>query len=132
MEEAITAILLADARVRYLAADRLHWGRLPQSASGTPYLILTLISGLPDYTNSGRSGLEQSRVQIDGYAATPLAARDLTDAAVRVLELYRGTVAGIQLQGGFVAGKRDFQPDSPSGKAILYRRSTDFMLWHSA
>lgn len=132
MEEAITALLLADARVRLLLSTRLHWGRLPQSATGSPYAILNVISGLPDYTNSGRSGLEQSRVQIDGYGSSPLVARDCTQAIVRVLELHRKTVNGVMLQGGFVAGQRDFQPESPSGTAPLYRRSVDFILWHSA
>ena len=132
MEEAITALLLADPRVRFLLSDRLHWGRLPQSATGSPYVILNVISGLPDYTNSGPSGLESSRMQIDGYATSPLVARDCAQAIVRVLELYRGPVGGVQLQGGFVAGKRDFQPENPSGTAPLYRRSVDFILWHSA
>lgn len=132
MEEAITALLLADARVRFLLSNRLHWGRLPQSASGNPYAILNLISGLPDTTNSGPSGLESSRVQIDGYASSLLVARDCAQALVRVLELHRGTVSGVQLQGGFVVGKRDFQPDSPAGNGTLFRRSVDFILWHSA
>ncbi|RYC10072.1 tail completion protein gp17 [Ciceribacter ferrooxidans] len=132
MEEAITALLLADARVRYLVSDRLHWGRLPQSVTGTPYVILTVIGGLPDYVASGRSGLKQSRLQIDGYATTPTVARDCVDAVVRVLELSRGIFSGVRLQGGTVAGERDSQPESPAGKAALYRRSTDFMLWHSA
>lgn len=132
MEEAVTALLLADARVRYLVGNRIHWGRLPQSASTGAYAVLNLVSGLPDYVSSGRSGLEQSRLQVDGYAPSVALARDCTAAIVRVLEAFRGTVAGVQFQGARVAGARDFQPEGPSGKDALFRRSVDLLLWHSA
>lgn len=132
MEEAVTALLLADARVRSLMGSRIHWGRLPQSAGTGAYAVLNLISGLPDYVSSGRSGLTQSRLQIDGYAPSVMLARDCTAAVVSVLEAYRGTVSGVQIQGARVAGARDFQPDGPPGKDTLYRRSVDLILWHSA
>lgn len=131
MEEALTSLLLADARVRYLIGDRLHWGRLPQGVAARPYGILQVISGLPDYVNSGASGLEQSRIQVDGYADTALLARDVAAAITHVLEVFKGTVGGVQLQGGFISGRRDFQVDAAGGSARLYRRSTDILIWHS-
>ncbi|MBP1842008.1 hypothetical protein J2046_000252 [Rhizobium petrolearium] len=128
MEEAVTALLTADARVRYLMGDRIHWGRLPQNAQAGPYVILQVISSPNDYTNSGRSGLKRARLQVDGYADRFLTARDCADAITDVLEKFRGTLSGVTFQGGFIADTRDFQPDGAAGKQ-LYRRSTDIFLW---
>lgn len=132
MEEAVTALLLADARVRYLMSDRVHWGRLPQGVSGRPYVILQVISGIPDNTNSGESGLEVSRLQVDGYGDSALTARDAAQAVTDVLRAFKGTVLGIRIQGGFVLNKRDFQTDAVAGSQKLFRRSIDIQIWHSS
>ncbi|TDK35200.1 DUF3168 domain-containing protein [Rhizobium deserti] len=130
MEEAITALLLADARVRHLISDRIHWGRLPQGASSTAYGILQVVSSQPDITNSGRSGLERVRLQVDGYAKSALLARNIADAITSVIEGARGERSGIMFKGGFIEDRRDFQPDGAAGNQ-LYRRSTDIFVWYS-
>ncbi len=131
MEEAVTQLLLADARVRFLISDRLHWGRLPQGRTDKAFAILQVATGLPDYVNSGPSGLEQTRLQVDGYALTAVGARDIAAAIIGVLEAFKGTVAGVLMQGGFIVRKGDSQPDGAGGSTQLYRRSTDIILWHS-
>ncbi|MCC2608388.1 tail completion protein gp17 [Neorhizobium petrolearium] len=131
MEEAVTALLTADARVRYLMGDRIHWGRLPQKAQPGAYVILQVISSQIDHVNSGRSGLERVRLQVDGYADRFLTARDCADAATDILEKYRGKISGVTFQGGLIESRRDFQPDGAAGKQ-LFRRSTDIFLWYSS
>ncbi|MGG7518839.1 tail completion protein gp17 [Allorhizobium undicola] len=130
MEEAVTALLLADARLAALIGNRVHWGRVPQGAA-RPYLILQLISGVPDYASAGRTGLEQSRLQLDAYAESVAVAKAISVAASDALEKARGTYDGVRLQGAFIDGRRDSQPDSTSGAAPVFRRSTDLIIWHS-
>lgn len=130
MEEAITALLLADARLSQLVGNQVHWGRLPQGAKADAYVVLQVISGAPDYTMARRSGLEGNRVQIDGYAKTALAAKAVANAVTAVLEGFRGKRGGVRLQGGFIDTRRDWQPDSAAGNQ-LFRRQHDLMIWHS-
>lgn len=131
MEEAVTALLLSDPALKLFVADRVHWGRIPQGKTGTA-IVLQVISGEPDYTMAGRSGLEASRVQVDGYALTALDAKNACNAALAVLGRHRGMVGDVHLQGGFISSRRDFQPDAAGGSERLFRRSSDIIIWHSS
>lgn len=130
MEEAITALLLADPALALLVGNRVHWGRIPQGKTGTA-IVLQVVGGAPDYTLAGPSGLEPSRVQVDGYALTALEAKQACNRALDVLGFQRGPVLGVTLQGGFIDSRRDFQPDAAGGSERLYRRSSDIIIWHS-
>ncbi|MBP1849693.1 tail completion protein gp17 [Rhizobium halophytocola] len=132
MEEAVTELLLSDAGLRSLVSDNVFWGRLPQSIKAPDYCIFQLVGGGPDYVSSGRSGLEQSRLQIDGYSKQAFKCRDIANAAARVLDLHRGTVLGVRFQGGFIDTPRDFQPETAGNASALFRRSLDILLWHSS
>lgn len=128
MEEALTALLLGDPGVRWLVGDRVHWGRAPQGAK-PDYLVLQVISGRRDYTMQGASGLADARVQFDSYAQEYLVAKRISEAVIALLSGYRGTVSGVQIQGGFVDNDRDMSTETEVKK--LYRRSADIIIWHS-
>ncbi|MGZ2455461.1 DUF3168 domain-containing protein [Rhizobium anhuiense] len=130
MEAAIIALLLADARVKAIAGDRVHFVRAPQGLP-RPYGLLTVVSGTEDYTMQGASGLGSARMQIDGYGETYKSARDLVEAMLAVLSGFRGERSGVNFKGIFIDSRRDL-PASDSGDVTpLFRRSADIIIWFS-
>ncbi|ACM39176.1 MULTISPECIES: tail completion protein gp17 [Rhizobium/Agrobacterium group] len=130
MEEAVTAFLLADAKLSSLISSRVHWGRLPQTET-RPYLILTLASATVDMAQSGRTGWAQSRLQLDGYAESASASKAISMAAFEVLEKARHRQAGVKIHSAIIDTIRDYLPVSTAGAALLYRNSIDLFIWHS-
>lgn len=130
VEDAITALLLSDARLSALVDDRIHWLALPQAANG-PSIVLQIVSGRPDYHAQGASGLEMMRLQIDARAQLFNDAKASSGAAKAVLSGQRISRGGWRFQGGFVAGLRDTVEETAGNVARIFRRSTDIMLWTS-
>jgi hypothetical protein len=96
----------------------VDWGWNAQGIT-PPRVVLVTVSGDDPVAHDGPVGLIERRVQVDCFAATPKAARDL-GAAVRGLNGYRaGNFAGV-----FVAAVRDGLPDTPGGE-VLARVSID-------
>lgn len=128
MEEALVALLLADAGVAALAGDRIHW-TVARPAITPPYAILSAISRVPDVGYAGPTGLWTSRVQVDCYALTYVAALNLARAIIARLSGFSGSHLGITFCGVFLDASRDtFEPDaSPDA---LFRTSMDFTLTH--
>ena len=95
MEEQLRAILLASSGVTALApAARINWGTHPQGA-GLPAVVLNTISDNEGLTQQGPDGLFEGRVQIDAYAATYEAAKQLSRAVRAVLHGYSGGGFGL-------------------------------------
>lgn len=130
MEQAITALLLADARVKAIGGNRLNWLRAPQKTP-RPYGILSWISGRPDYHALGASGLVNARLQIDAYGETYKQASDLIEVILDLLSGFRGEFSGVRFNGIFIDSRRDL-PASDSGDVTpLFRRSADIIIWFS-
>lgn len=130
MEEAVTAILLADPRLAQAIGDRVHWSMAPQNAA-RPYVILQLISDQPDQTFQGRTGFESSRLQIDAYAEKELVAKTILDCAIVALERARGAFSGRTLQGAILQNRRALPASGAAGAQPLFRRSADLIILHS-
>lgn len=126
MEEAIIGLLLGDAAVNRIAADRVNWGRKPQGGGDAPYLVLQMVGGTSDANMQG-GRFRQRRVQVDAYAKTYTLARDLGDAAVKALAGRRaGTVQGI-----FIDTEPRDLPAADAGETNqLFRRSVDIFVSH--
>lgn len=85
MEEAFRAVLLAESALTALVpADRLVWGDV---VSGRTYPLVTLmvVDGAEGLAMTSRTGLWQGRVQIDCYAATMAAAKQISRLIVNRL-----------------------------------------------
>ncbi|WP_180901942.1 hypothetical protein [Martelella soudanensis] len=65
MEAAITQILLGDAAMVLQFGNEIYWGRRPQSATGSKYLTMQVISWPDSYVSSGADRLSAARVQFD-------------------------------------------------------------------
>jgi hypothetical protein len=128
MEEALVALLLADAGVAALVGTSVFWGVRPQGTT-LPAITLTRISGQRDYTNEGASGLVSSRVQIDCEAETYLSSKTVARAVIAAL----AAVPTSTLQGAFVEGERDlYEFDAKTDSAVHpFATSLDVILHHS-
>lgn len=90
MEEDLRTFLVADAGVAAALGARLVWGARPQDED-LPCAVLFRITGSRDYHMAGGSGLIESIVQIDVWAATWLAAKQAARAVAEALKPLAGT-----------------------------------------
>lgn len=131
MEESLVALLLAHAPLTALVGTnptRVYWMRAPQAVA-KPFVVLQVVTNLPDVTHQGPSGLVAGRVQADCYAETYGSAKAVSRAVTGRLSGYRGTVSGTVFDGIFKDSERDGYEDEVSPDK-LYRVSMDFILWH--
>lgn len=121
MEQEITTLLAT-------AAPRLFWGRAPQTAPARPYVVLSRISGAREYHMQGPDGLVSSRIQIDVYADTYIAAHNTGIAIAGALSGYRGGT----IQGVFVDNQRDLTGIEGGDPNELFRLSIDVIVHHTS
>lgn len=122
METQLRALLTGSAAVTALApAARINWGAHPQGKP-LPYIVLAVVSEVPQHTLGGTVNLRQNRVQVDCYADSYAAAHGLAAAVIGALDGYRGG----QFQGVFHAGTRDSREGGTNEADRPYRRSLDF------
>ncbi|MGF7161285.1 hypothetical protein FHS85_002920 [Rhodoligotrophos appendicifer] len=136
MEEVLVNHLLTSSALAALVSDRVFPVVRPQ-AWLRPAIVITKISGLPDYTNDGPSGLASSRYQVDCWADTYAAATDVSRAVKAALSGMdvQGGDGGTpermwRLRGGFVEGERE-SAESDTGGSLLFRVSLDLIIWSS-
>lgn len=122
-ESEFRAILTGSSAVTDIVpAARLNWGEAPQGAAA-PYVCLWLISHFDRTHLRGVTGLFESRVQIDVYAATAKQAMDLGEIIASLLHGYSS--GGFQLirREGTRGPNRETGTNEPTR---LHRRSHDF------
>jgi hypothetical protein len=91
------ALLMEDTAVTALVAERIYPKAMPDGCA-FPAIVVSKATGVGDYTNSGDSGLERARVQVDLYA---------DDGYASMVEL-RNLVR--RLFSGFKGGRRSGSP----------------------
>lgn len=115
MEEIIRARLLASPVA--LITTRIDWGGNPQGAD-MPRVALWPVSGFEGLVLGGPDGIRDGRIQVDCYAATFLALRDLADAVRAALHGYSSgalrtvsilTLPRITREGGSNEADRPFR-----------------------
>jgi hypothetical protein len=116
IEETIYDTLIADTAVDAIVDGRVYAIVMPENSQSYPCITFQRISGTPDVALSGHTGLDQVRVQIDCWAKTFQAAKDLG-----VLVRTAFTDIGIV--------KSDF--DYYEADTKLFRVSQDFQFWQS-
>lgn len=128
MEESLVALLLATAGITSLVSTRIYWTLKPQGAAN-PYIVLTRVSGVRDYTYQEPSRLIASRVQVDCYALTFGSAKAIARAVEVRLSGMKLTQGATVFEGAFTEGERDtFESEATPDK--LFRTSLDFIIWH--
>jgi len=131
MEFALATYLLGQTAISSLVGDRIYWTQLPQG-SGRPYILLSVVSSVPNVVFGGATGLVQSRVQFDcwgdGYYQAKNIARAL-DTLLNGKSLLTTGSGAIRFEGFFLEAERDGH-DDVDAPDDLYRTSLDFIIWH--
>lgn len=105
MQSKLANLLLAHAPLAAMVGNRVQWDVLPQGIpNGT--ISMSVVSGIPDYTMAGASGLVFARIQFDCRDATAAKARAIATALSARLSGFRGVFQGYYFQGCFEANQR--------------------------
>ena len=123
IEKVIYSKLSGDSDVSALVATRIYPVNLPQKPT-YPAIVYTRISGERAYSLGGPSDLASPRFQIDCFASTYSAAKDLASKIRSAINGFRGTVAGVLVQGVFLENDNDIFEDDFS----VYRVSSDYFI----
>jgi len=133
MRVGLRAYLLDDAAIAAIVGSRVHPLVLPQGDTG-PSIVYSRISAVGDHHMSAASGLVQTRLQLDCWAASLDNAAALADLVKQRLDGFSGTMLwgedspaeAIVVQGIFFDGEReDFD-----NAAKLHRVSRDYLIWY--
>lgn len=131
VETATIAYLLGDSAIGALINTRVYPLARPQG-SALPAITLTRISGGPLYADDGEVGLLDARLQIDSYAVTYTAAKDLAAAVANRLSAVRDVVqSGVTLLYGMLDSEQDLRESGTDEFEYLYRVRQDFIIWTS-
>lgn len=131
MENALATYLLAQASIQALVGDRIYWVQIPQGST-RPYIILSVVSSVPDVVFQGATGLVQSRVQFDCWGEDYYSAKNVARALDTLLngrKLTTPGTGGIRFEGFFIEAERDGH-DDVEAPDDLFRTSLDFIIWH--
>lgn len=108
-------------------ASRIYPRVMPQNPT-LPLLVYNRISAPRVYSQSGDSGLVNSRYQFDVWAQNPDDVESLSDALITLLSGYTGAMGTENVQASFVENDADGY-DAETG---LFRRSVDVIFWKEA
>lgn len=131
MENALIQLLLGNPAVVAALGDRINWGRKPQDVRGYPYVTLQVVTADPSYTTSGNVKLRSHRVQFDVYGETYLSTLQAYRAIRDLLSGFKGVVGDVTFGGIFQDSERDLPAADAGDVTVLFRKSTDFIIWHS-
>ena len=128
MQKAVTAILLADAGIAGVVAQRVYPNGFPQGAV-RPAIAVSTAASEPYYDDAGEAGLDRARFQIDCQASTFGAAKDLAAAVRAALSAYTGDIAGYGVQLATLEDERDFREGGANAAEYLHTVQMDFTVW---
>lgn len=130
IEEAVQKIMVDDAGIGALAANRIYPQILPQGAT-LPAITWQRISGSHLEDLGGEDILAHPRLQINCWAATVSAASDLRDAVRAALVDYTGVVLAVVISHISLEDDGDlFEPSVSSKEERRFGRRLDFIVWH--
>lgn len=134
IEEALRAILTANAGVTAIVSTRVYPVVIPQAAT-LPAVAYQRISATREHNLGGPGGLTRVRFQLTMAAATYAAMKALANAVRVALDGYRGTVSGVFVQAALSEGEREqFVGETVQTGAeanMTYNTQLDVLVWHS-
>jgi hypothetical protein len=128
IEEAVVARMLADSALAALIDQRLYPLVIPQDVA-LPAVAYQKIDSPKTSSHSGRSDLARSRFQFACLAATYAGAKALASAVVDCWWGWRGTAAGVRIDGSLVENDSDSEIDR--GSLVEPVVMIDVVIWHA-
>lgn len=129
IEAAITKHLTEAAGLAGVLGGRVYPKHLPQNPT-YPAIAYHRISGPREHSHDGSSGLAHPRFQLDLFARTHVAAKDLAEKVRLALDGYKGVmggVGGVDVNGAFLEDDDDGYDDDLK----VYWWRMDFTVWHN-
>jgi hypothetical protein len=126
MEEDVIGLLLATAPITALVADRVCPARRPQG-SPMPVIVVTRISGAPEYADDGEIGLEAVRLQIDSWATTYTAAKQLGRLVRDRLSAFSGVYGATDFSYIMLDEERDLSEQGANQTDYPFRIAQDWI-----
>lgn len=130
IEEAVYNRLANTSAVTALVSTRIYAGMAPPGPT-PPLVIFNKISGPRVATLDGPTGLAQPTFQIDAYATTYLAAKNLANAVRIALDGWRATDGAVVIQGTSLLGERDGIEEGMSPPDRWFRCGMDYEISHT-
>jgi len=129
VEKALRSILMNDAAVHNLVADRI-FPIVRREGSALPAITYQQISGVRDHVFEGPSGFVESRFQINCWASTYEQADTLADAVRSVLDGYDGTSEGVVIKCIHLIDEGDMPSLLADNEALNFHgKRLDIMIW---
>ena len=129
IEEALVAILQADATVSGLVNDRIYPLVAPVGAE-LPAITYQRISGVRMETLQGPTGLAAPRFQFSCLANTYSQAKSLANAVRQALDGYSGTVNGVVIDSILCKNEQDGFNAADDENEESYLVYVDMTVWH--
>lgn len=125
-EQALYALLAADAGIAARVASRIYPGQLPQGTL-LPALVVEHVDSQPLPTIDAQAGfsLVQSRLQVTALAKTYTDQKAVLDAVRAALNYQRGVIAGVRVMH---IVRDTVGPDLRDDDLQVYVQSMDFMV----
>lgn len=135
IESALRAHLIANAGVTAIVGSRVYMKHAPTTAT-YPYIVMHKIGKRPSRHSLAACGLCDHSFQLDCWAQTDKAAKDLADEIRDGLDHYQGTLGS----GGetiyahvvrYINDYDDFDNPSDASEQGEYRTIVELRIWHA-
>lgn len=138
-EAALVSMLIQGSPnpVADLVGTRVYPLRLPQTNTAPVlpairYQRISTVRGPYRKMETGKSDYAKPRFQVDCFATTPAAAKQLADAVRSVLDGFAGTIAGVAIGSSAAEDEAsDLEEGVGTGGAPIYRSRVDFLIGHT-
>lgn len=129
IEEALKALLVANAGVNALVAGRVHPLKVPQGGA-LPAVVYQRVSGPRVGQHRTSSTLARPRFQFACVAATYAAAKGLANAVRVAIHCYAGIASGVDVDAILVENEVDAFNASEDEQADAFTVVVDAVVWH--
>src|ERR1041384_3501016 len=132
LETDIYALLSTDASIQAVlnAANNIYSGFIPKGFPVSPSIVLQVTHTERLKASDGTNALKMKRLQVDSRHVKAGEARQISDAIVALLEDFSGNLISTNVQG-VIPGKDMDMGLEPSDSGSVFRRLTDFDIWHT-
>lgn len=129
--DALAGMLITTPSITAIVGNRVKPQKNPEKPV-YPSIVYHKISGSPEYSMDGESGLTQCRVQLDLYAPTYKACKDLAGAVQLALSGFAGTM-GDPTQGTVPVGAAFLldEDDGYNDSLEVFWWRQDYEIWHN-
>jgi hypothetical protein len=128
MEADFIDLLLTNGGVAAIVGDRVWPVSRPQG-SPLPDIIVTRITGGPEYADDGEVGLERTRIQVDMYAVNYTQVYALQAAVRATLSAFSGVHGSTDLSYITLEDQRSERGPGDNAAEYLFRISCDYIVW---